>query len=99
VGGMQLDTPEHAVQLLLQAFEAMKEAQTSKLLHVEGNATLVGKEPATKLEVIDHMSKPTQLEVLESSKQAAIQVNRKEGGGKVSYCFRCKTKGHAIVLP
>jgi hypothetical protein len=39
VGGMQLDTPEHAVQLLLQAFEAMKEAQTSKPLHVEGNAT------------------------------------------------------------
>jgi hypothetical protein len=41
------------------------------------------------------LSKPTQVE-LESSQQVAHQINHKEGGGKVSYCFHCKTKGHII---
>jgi hypothetical protein len=41
----------------------MKEVQTSKPMQVEGNATLVDKKPAAQLEVIDHMSKPTQMEV------------------------------------
>jgi hypothetical protein len=34
--------------------------------------------------------------VPESSKHVEGQLNRKESGGKVPDCFRCKTKGHAI---
>jgi hypothetical protein len=91
-----LNTPEHVMQVLHKAFDAMKETQTSKSLQLEGSAISVEKKSATMLEVMDAMSKPTQVELPESSKQAVGQLNRKESGGKVPYCFRCKTKGHVI---
>jgi hypothetical protein len=61
----------------------MKEAQLSEPLQLEGSAALAEKKLATQLEVIEKLSKPTQMEVSESSKQAAVQLNHKEGGGKV----------------
>jgi hypothetical protein len=61
----------------------MKEAQLSEPLQLEGSAALAEKKLATQLEVIEKLSKPTQMEVSESSKQVAVQLNHKEGGGKV----------------
>jgi hypothetical protein len=69
------------------------------LVSVKSNADdhgVVGSKGARTLEQIKQMSKPAHAEGAESSQQAANQAQRKENSGKVSYCFRCKTKGHAI---
>jgi uncharacterized 2Fe-2S/4Fe-4S cluster protein (DUF4445 family) len=67
MAGMQ-NIPQHAAHLLRQAFGAMKEAQSSKPLHLEGNTALGEKKKSSQLVVIDNLSKPTELEVPESSK-------------------------------
>jgi uncharacterized 2Fe-2S/4Fe-4S cluster protein (DUF4445 family) len=56
----------------------------------------VERKETCQLEHIDKLSKSNQVEQPESSQQAASQSMRKDGGGKAPYCFRCKTKGHAI---
>jgi hypothetical protein len=72
----------------------MKETSNVQMQQ-EGAGIARGKKgkTATKLEPIDHLCKATPSpDILESSHHAA----RREGGGKMSYCFWCKTKGHAI---
>jgi hypothetical protein len=95
VGGLKLNIPKHAAHLLQQAFEAIKDVQASSTTQ-DSKPNPLEKKPSVQLETIEKLSKSTQVEEPESSQQAAHQINRKEGGGKVPYCFRCKTKGHAI---
>jgi hypothetical protein len=67
-GSSLLNIPEHAVQLLQKAFEAMKEPQVAKPLQLEGGAAHMEQKQTSKIVLIEEMSKPTQVDVLESSK-------------------------------
>lgn len=52
----------------------------------------------TKLEKISNISKPTSTnEKPESSTQGEKkEVEKKDNNGKLPYCYRCLTKGHAM---
>jgi hypothetical protein len=92
VGGRNFNLPEHAAVLLKQAFEAMSNSSKSSEKQAE-EISAKGKEVAM-IESVENLSKPLPTaDGAESSRQAAT---RKEGSGKSPYCFRCKTKGHAI---
>jgi hypothetical protein len=73
----------------------MKEVMTSNKVPADRHS-VPGGNGAGSLEQIQNMSKPTHVEGAEASHQAAHQAPHKENTGKVPYCFRCKTKGHAI---
>jgi hypothetical protein len=95
IGGSNFNLPAQAASLLQKAFEALKEMGNVKPQQ-EGVGSVWGDKGKTAAtpEVIEHLStaNPCQ-DIPESSYKAAA---RKEGGGKVAYCFRSKTKGHAI---
>jgi hypothetical protein len=93
--GKKFDIPEQVALLLQKALEAMKEVSAA------GNAPTAdqgksGAKGVSSLEQISHMSKPAHVGGAESSHQGVNQPPRKENSDKISYCFRCKTKGHAI---
>jgi hypothetical protein len=91
IGGSNFNLPAQAASLLQKAFEAMKETGNVKPQQ-EGIGSAGGDKGKTVAtpEVIEHLSMANPCpDIPESSYQA---VARKEGGGKVPYCFRCKTK-------
>jgi hypothetical protein len=92
VGGKFFNLPEQAAVLLQQAFEAMSNNSDGMKNQVEENSAK-GKAVAM-IEPVEEVPKPLLLaDGAESSHQGAAG---KEGSGKSPYCFRCKTKWHAI---
>jgi hypothetical protein len=94
LGGKSFSIPEHAAALLQQAFEALSQPAAGsthgevKVGEDKGKA-VIGVEPVEKVTKSGLM-----IEGPESSKQGEIRGS----SGKVSYCYRCKTKGHAIEV-
>jgi hypothetical protein len=91
VGGQNFNLSEQATALLLKAFESMKGTSATPS-HNASSGIPEGEKGKSKVEPFVNPSKATNEDVSESSAQAA----RRESGGKIPYCFRCKTKGHAI---
>jgi hypothetical protein len=91
MGGRSFNLPEQVALLMKQAFEALSIALNVPNMLSEDSST---KGKATvMIESIEDLSKPSMADGAESSRQGRA---RKEGNGKSSYCFCCKTKGHAI---
>jgi hypothetical protein len=92
VGGMNFSILEQAARLLQQAFEVMKEpAEQCKQGGTEAREGK-GKEVMEAQPKEQQPNQVAKFDGPESSKQA-------EGrglSGKVPYCYRCKTKSHAI---
>jgi hypothetical protein len=93
VEARSFNLPEQAVALLQQAFELLSDTKSATHQGDVGvDAETKGKEVAVELGDKVLISQPS-ADGVESSRQAAA---RKEGMGKNPYCFRCKTKEHAI---
>lgn len=94
--GNAINLPAQAMALLQQAFASVNGLN---LLHNEADQVEAPKSETdrrgsqnTKLVQIKKLSKPTSTdEVPQSSKGPA-----KDGNGKVSYCYKCYTKGHVM---
>jgi hypothetical protein len=94
VGGRSFNLPEQAAVLLQQAFELMSDSKGAKQQGDEGACAEPKGKEVTTIDSGDKVPKSQPAaDGAESSRQAAA---RKEGIGKNPYCFRCKTKGHAI---
>jgi hypothetical protein len=94
LGGKGFNIPEQAVILLQQAFEAMRDPSVESRKDVVSEGTDKGK-VAMDVDKSEKEAKPASaVDVPELSKQGEVRGS----SGKIPYCFRCKTKGHAIKV-
>jgi hypothetical protein len=94
VGGKNFSIPEQAAILLQQAFEAMKGSSGQNKNEADGTQLNKGKTVSDPEPALQQSKGIVTADVPESSKQAKIRGS----SGKVPYCYRCKTKGHAIEV-